>query len=288
MRRAIVAAAVLLAVLMATGCSGSVSGEVSSKTAQKPVPAATVKVGDQQVVTDTSGHFVIDKVKTGTAPVDVQAVGFGPHEASLDVQRGENTLNVVLEDGTVHVALKENAEARESIKKAKVTIGGKSVSAAQGARFTTTSVPVGEQTLVVTAPGHATVKKTITVVPGENNVKVALDLTPVETYMRYYLAYRFNRLQEAYRMLHPDVRKHYSYKKFVSDMKSQITLGIKIFGAHTLTKWHPSYAHTTYHDVVAIDRAYTYRDAYGTSTENYTQHFQQINGRWYIIWDWTE
>jgi hypothetical protein len=286
MRRAIVAAAVLLAVLTATGCSGSVSGEVSSKTAQKPVPAATVKVGDQQVVTDTSGHFVIDKVKTGTATVDVQAAGFGPHEASLDVQRGENTLNVVLEDGTVAGTLKENAEVREPIKQAKVTIGGKRVSESQGARFSATSVSVGEQMVVVRCPGHAVTKQLITVSPGTNNATITLDLTPEATYMRYYAAYRFKRFAEAYLMLHPDVRKHYSLKAFTKGMKIDQVLSLKLFGTKMLSKWRPSYMHVTYRHVAAIDRAYRYQDAWGTGTDNRTQHWVPAKGRWYIVFDW--
>ena len=39
-----------VALLVAAGCSGSVTGEVSSKSEQKPVPAATVAVGDQKAV----------------------------------------------------------------------------------------------------------------------------------------------------------------------------------------------------------------------------------------------
>lgn len=276
----------IFGLLTVAGCSGSVNGQISSKSAQKPVPAATVQVGDQKVVTDTSGRFTIGKVGAGGRAVTVTAGGFGPYTSRLTVQRGTNTLNVALLDGTVQGALKENAEVREPIAKAKVTIAGKPASVARGGRFTATGIPVGTQTVVVTAPGQPTYTKQVVIAPGANTVDAVLNLTPVETYMRYYLAYRFNRFHDAYLMLHPDVKKHYSYKKFVKDMKSQITLGIKIFGTHTMAKWHPAYAHKTYHGVVAIDRAYTYRDAYGTATENYTQHWQQVNGRWYIIFDW--
>ena len=49
------------------------------------------------------------------------AEGYGPFTQALDVQKGENTLNVTLEDGTVRILLKENAEVREPITKAKVS-----------------------------------------------------------------------------------------------------------------------------------------------------------------------
>jgi hypothetical protein len=277
-----------VAVLAAAGCSGSVSGQVSSKSAQKPVPTATVKVGDQTAATDTSGHFTIDKVDTGSQKVTVSARGFGPYAQSLNVQRGSNTLNVALEDGTVHGTLKENAVVVEPIAKAVVTIGGKSATMTNASHFAAEDVPVGTQQLVVVAPGHARYAQQITVVPGENPVTVRLRLTPVETYMRYYAAYRFNRMREAHRFVHPDVKRHEGYKAFVKSMKQGgLVIGIKLFGSRTLSKWHAAFAKKTYRHVVAIDRSVRYQDAYGTYSDNYTQHWQQISGRWYIIYDWT-
>ena len=279
----------MLALLLTAGCSGTVNGQISSKSAKQPVPSATVVVGDQKAVTDTSGHFTIDKVNTGAAAVAVQAEGFGPYQGSLEVQRGSNTLNVVLEDGTVKILLKENAEVREPIKKARVTVAGERVSGAQGARIETTSVPVGEQTIVVASPGHAKAKQIIAVVPGMNKTTITLDLTPEETYMRYYAAYRFERYRDAYSMMHPDVRKHYSYKAYVKSRKTVgPTLSMKMFGTKMLSSWRPSYAKKTYHHVAAIDRATRTQVAYfGTYTDNRTQHWVPITGRWYIVFDWT-
>lgn len=290
MRR--VAAVLLLScvVLLVAGCSGKVSGQISSKSAQKPVPAATVVVGDQKAVTDTSGRFIIDKVSTGAAAVTVQADGFGPYNGILDVQRGDNSLNVVLEDGTVQVLLKENAEVRELVKTATVTVAGDRVSGGQGAPFEATSVPVGEQEIVVASPGHAKVKKTITVAPGMNKATVTLDLTPEETYMRYYAAYRFGRYSDAYSMMHPDVHKHYSFKKYVKQEKGTTTLSIRLFGTKMLSKWRPAWAHKTYRHVAAIDRALRSNDndGWGAYTDNYTQHWVPVKGRWYILFDWRD
>jgi len=269
------------------GCSGSVSGRVSSKLAHTPVPGATVHVGDQSAVTDTSGHYTINKVSTGDATVKVTADGYGPDNGQLTVQRGANTLNITLRDGTVNGTLKENAEVREPITKAKVTIAGRPAAVAQGGHFTSTGVPVGTQTLVVTAPGHPTYAHQVMISPGINDVSAVLNLTPVETYMRYHMAYRFGRYRDAYSILHPDVREHYAYKKFVKNMKADITLGVKVLGVHGLAKWHAGFAHKTYHHVVAVDRAYRYQDAYGSWTDNSTHHWVQISGRWYLIWDWT-
>lgn len=275
-RRAIILS--MLSLLVIAGCSGAVSGQVSSKSGQQPVPNATVVMGDQQAVTDTGGNFTIDKVSTGAATVAVQAEGFGPYEGTLDVQRGDNTLNVVLEDGTVKVMLKENAEVREPIKKATVTLADERVSVKQGASFEAAGIPVGEQKLVVTSPGHAPSESTVTVSPGMNEATITLDLTPVETYTRYYQAYRFNRLHEAYRFVHDDVKKHDSYKQFAKEMgDGSDTLGIKFFDPKSMK---------TYEDIVAIDRATRYQYGLGSYTDNRTQHWQQIEGRWYIIYNW--
>ena len=278
----------MLGLLVTAGCSGAVSGQVSSKSGQQPVPNATVVVGDQTATADTDGRFTIDKVSTGAATVAVQAEGFGPYEGTLDVQGGDNTLNVVLEDGTVKILLKENAEVREPLKKATVTLAGERVSVKQGASFEAAGVPVGEQKLVVTSPGHARAESTVTVSPGMNEAAITLDLTPQETYMRYYAAYRFGRYRDSYSMMHPDVRKHYSYRAYAKDEKSGgPTLSMKMFGTKMLSSWRPSYAKKTYHHVAAIDRATRTQVAYyGTYTDNRTQHWVPIKGRWYIVFDW--
>jgi len=286
MRR--VAAVLLLTfvVLLAAGCSGKVTGQVSSKSAQKPVSAATVVVGDQKAVTDTSGNFTIDKVSTGAAGVAVQADGFGSYKDTLDVQRGSNSLNVVLEDGTVRGVLRENAAVTEPIKKTKVIVAGEKVKL-EGNRFVATGVPIGEQTITVTAPGHEPYKDAVEVVPGDNALKVSLNLTPTETYMRYYQAYRFNRMREAYRFLHDDVKKHDSFKHFTKDMGDGSDIaGIKLFDPRSMSKWRCSWAKKTYKHIVAIDRALRVQTGYGGYSDNLTQHWQQIAGRWYIIYDW--
>ena len=277
-----------VALLVASGCSGAVTGQVSSKSEQKPVPAATVTVGDQSVVSDASGRFTVKKVTTGSQKVTVNAEGYGPFTQSLEVKKGDNTLNVTLEDGTVRGVLTENAVVREPINKSTVTVAGEKAKVS-GRRFELTGVPVGTQTVLVISAGHQKYKKTVEVVPGDNDLTVQLNLTPLETYMRYYAAYRFNRLREAHRFVHPDVKKHESFKAFSKSMKQGgIVVGIKIFGSRTLAKWHPAYAKKTYSHIAAIDRSVRYQDAYGAYSDNYTQHWQQIDGRWYIIYDWRD
>ena len=283
---ACIGAAVVL--LAAAGCSGSVTGEVSSKTAQKPVPAATVKVGDQTVITDTSGRFSVEKVSTGSQRVAVNAEGYGPYTQSLEVQKGDNTLNVALEDGTVTGALRENAVIKKAVKDAQVTVAGKKA-VLEGAKFVLAGVPVGSQTLKVVAPGHETYAQEITVAPGQNEAEVELNLTAVETYARMYQAIQFRHYRDAYQVVHPDIRRRYSFNAYVKDDKASYpVLSMKVFGTKVLSKWKPSFLDKTYRHVVAIDRAVRWQDSWGSRTTNDTRHVVNIDGRWYLIYDWRD
>ena len=107
--------------------------------------------------------------------------------------------------------------------------------------------------------------------------------------MRYYTAYRFERWKQAHLFVHPDVKKHESFKTFVKDMQAGGTVtGFKIFGTRTMGKWDCSWAKKKYRHVVAIDRSVRYQGPYGDYSDNYTQHWQEIDGRWYIIYDWRD
>jgi hypothetical protein len=202
------------------------------------------------------------------------------------VKRGENTLTVVLESGAVDGIIKENAEVREPITDVSVMVAGKPAATLQGAHFTAVEVPVGTQTIVVTAPGHATYGQEVVVAPGANSVEIVLDLTPVETYRRYHAAYRFGRWREVHRFVHPDVKKHESYKAFVKSMTQGYAVNsLEVLGSRHLEEWHSTWMQKTYHDIVAIDRTVRFEDVHGICSHNHTQHWQQIEGRWFIIYD---
>jgi hypothetical protein len=245
-----------------------------------------VKVGDVFAITDATGHFTIDKVKTGTENVTVQAQGFGPYTASLKVNRGTNHLNVVLVDGHVSGTIRENAVVRETITNLRITVGGVHASIGSGGHFEATEVPVGQDTVLATSPGHEVYRRTLTVTPGDNSLVIALNLTPVETYTRLLLAFQFARYREAYRFVHPDVAKHYPFGKFEKDFSYATIVSFRIIGSRRQASWKPPYLPRTYRDIVVIDRTEVEQDQWGTYTDNYSQHWAQIGGRWYIFYDW--
>ena len=104
--------------------------------------------------------------------------------------------------------------------------------------------------------------------------------------MRYYAAYRFGRWREVHRFVHPDVKEHESYKAFVKGVKlGGVIRGFELLGSRHLEEWHSTWMQKTYHDIVAIDRTVRYEDVDGNCSENRTQHWQQIEGRWFIVYD---
>ena len=276
----------VLAAIVLPGCSGTVSGVVTSKFLKKPLADVTVTIGSLSTKTAADGHFSLAKVPTGKATMGIAKHGYGPLTLSIEVKKTTGPIDVALQDGVLRGRVTENAVGAQAIKKATVKASDSTTTIAADGTFQVLGVPIGVRTVEVVAPNHEPFTTTVNVAPGENDLAVALSLTPQETYMRYYLAYRFNRFRQAYRFLHPDVRKHYSYARFVKDMSGYVTVSIKFFDSRTLSKWTPAFAHKTYKDVVVIDRAYRYQDAWGTYTDNTSQHWQKIKGRWYLIWDW--
>jgi len=273
--------------LEAVDYRGSVTGTVSSRSTRRPIPAAEVVVGKRKAITDTRGSFTLEDIRTGAASVGVAAEGFAPYQGTLKVRLGGNTLKVVLEDGSVGGLLLENAEVCEPIIGAQVMIAGRAATTMQGAHFTLAEVPIGAQTVVVTAPGHATCTQEVALSPGANRVEVTLDLTPIETYTRYHAAYRFHRWREVHRFVHPDVKKHESYKAFVKGVRRDVAVSsFELLGSRPLEEWRSTWLQRPYKSVVAIDRVVRYVDAHGRRVDDYrTQHWQQLGGRWFVIYD---
>ena len=54
-----------------------------------------------------------------------------------------------------------------------------------------------------------------------------------------------------------------------------------------LGKWRPSYSDQTYYWVVVVERTLNVHTELGDCfVRQPNQHWQQIDGRWYIIFDW--
>lgn len=335
--RLVACIAVAVALLAAAGCSGSVTGGVSSKTAQKPVPAATVKVGDQTVITDTRGRFTIDKVSTGSQQVAVNAEGYGPYSQSLEVQKGDNTLNVSLEDGIVKGRLVENAASPKPIEKALVRLADQKVKLKGNPSFSFTGVPIGTPILTVKVSGHQTERYEVRVQAGVNRMTVSLNLLATVAAQRYEDLLRSGDYRAAYASLHSDAKRVVTLDEFkaataqagsVGDRyeKGRPDTGVQAFSPPTkratiggaaglasslpsislaaypasggvitnvdlenprmLAKWRSPTTGKTYPWVTKLDRTLTVRTDLGECFVSQAQHLVQIDGRWYIIFEW--
>jgi hypothetical protein len=64
-------------------------------------------------------------------------------------------------------------------------------------------------------------------------------------------------------------------------------VSMRILRNRRLPRWRASYLNKAYRNVWAIRRVVRYHDESGYFTEDpKTQHWHQVQGRWFIIFDW--
>jgi hypothetical protein len=190
--------------------------------------------------------------------------------------------------GVVHGTLTDNAVVKRAITDASVSIAG-IPSAVDGQTYTVEGVPLGQQMLVVSAPRHVTLRRTVEVLAGDNTVDVSLGITAAETYRRYFNAYNHWKYWTAYKMVHPDVRAHYAFARYRAVMyffTHPRYLSMRIVRTSTLATWRPEYLQKTYKDVKVIKSVRRYPWMGDIVTERGTGHWDKISGRWYSIFDW--
>lgn len=198
---------------------------------------------------------------------------------------------------TVRGTLTENATVTRTVTSAYVSVGGV-VATVTGQTYQATGVPLGSQPLVVTAPGHVKVEKTVELVAGDNVVDIIIDVKLKTMYMRYYQAYSHGHYSTAWRMMHPDVLDHlvvdgsrFTFKRYVRFIKSWATRWIScrylgIEETHRVWKTAAgSGLQARYSKVKCVE--YLHRLAYGgqTQRERGNCHWLKESGRWYLIFD---
>jgi carboxypeptidase family protein len=273
------------ACLVIAGCTGAVTGTVTSETTGEPVEGAKVVVGGLSCTTDAKGHFTLADVETGKGTVKVQCDGYTPASASVEVVRDGSMVDLVLQDGVVNGLVKEVAAEPKPVAKATVTIGDAETKTDSEGRFEFVGVPIGTHEVVVKAKDHEAYETDMDVVAGGNEATFKLSLTPTATYMRYYDAYRFGHYGRAWRYVHKDVKKRQEYSRYVKNLESSSVVSFKIEGERMLKKWKAPGIGKTYKNVAEIDRIIRWQGAYGTFTDNYSQHWVKVDGKWFIVFD---
>lgn len=161
--------------LIAPTGPGRVSGVVRAAVGSRPLAEAVVNVAEQSVRTGADGTYVLEKVGPGPVQVRVDAQGFNASEEVAQVPpEGAATLDFSLEPlgkgspATVRGLVRSRSGATI---KASVAVRGlkqKVVVTAEG-RFVV-SVPAGEYTFVISAPGHLSQSKKVTLADGEQAI----------------------------------------------------------------------------------------------------------------------
>lgn len=201
-----------------------------------------------------------------------------------------------LETAVVRGSITENAAVIESVAGASVTIAGVAA-VVQDQSYEVSGIPVGQQTLVVTAPGHPKLEKTVELVAGENVVDVVLDLTARTTYLRYFHAYSTGHLRTAWKMMHPDLldrldfrKKPFTFKRWAAFMTNRIHYRtVRIVKIRTHETWKPHFPRNGlrrgYADVKCVTTRFFWREDGRDLTQLCCSpsHWQQISGRWYVL-----
>ena len=188
----------------------------------------------------------------------------------------------------VHGVLTDNAVVKKAIRNATVTVAGMPATVS-GQSYTVADVPVGQQTIVVSAARHVKLTQLVVILAGDNTINVSLGLTAKETYLRYFNSYNHFRYWTAYKMVHPDVRAHYPFARYRDYMwffTHPPYLSTRVLQVRTLATWRPRYLHKTYRDVKAITSERPYKCMGEIITERGVGQWDEISGRWYRIFDW--
>lgn len=285
MRTRIVLALVACAALAAlTGCTGEARGVLVSLTGERPIAGATIQVGSQVATTDPSGRFSLQAVPVGANVATVTVQGFPPFQANLNVEgQSASEATITLKDSALKAAVVELAIEPTAIPSCTVFVGEATATVGPDGRFEVVGLPPGPIVVRVAAPSHEPTETTITLLPSSNEASIDLSLTPEQTYLRYFEAYKFGRIVLAYKYVHPDIRKKQSLRVFTKDMQSTTAVSLVFGKTRTLAKWKSSLSKKSYSNVAEIDRTYTGEYLGTRFTDNASQHWVKVAGIWFLI-----
>lgn len=169
--------------------TGTVSGTVTNLDSGNPIANVVLEFKPDipgsptgiKAATDNAGQYTVRGVPTGATVATATAQGFLTATKQLVVAQGETT-NPALNFELVATTSKANVSGRvtdlitrDPIQGASVTIGGvgPATTDANG-RFTLVEVPVGDQTIEVTATGYDPYSDTVTITPGMAGLQIQL------------------------------------------------------------------------------------------------------------------
>lgn len=278
--------------VLVVGCTGTASGRLTSLTMKTPIAGAAIQSDAGTATTDATGAFTIGGARLGALPVTVTVPGFPPFRASINAANSDSAKasEIVLQDAALTGRLTERAAEPKVVASATVQVAGRPATLSPDGTFTLAGLPAGATSITVQAPGHEATEVAPVLRPGSNDATVAVSLTPVETYARFFAAIQFHRLPAAYSYFHPDERRRIPFSHFTKGESGFEQQSIKFGEVKMLAAWVSPVTKKRYQNVASIDRTIVsqvsdpkYSDFGRVYTENYTQCWAKSDGIWYIL-----
>lgn len=144
-----------------------VEGTVWDGNTNRPIPGASVTVGQTTRTCDANGHYVIDDVAAGVQTMQASAQGYAPGAAILSILAEQATVQDFIlyppgTTGTVQGTVTDVVSG-VAMDPDQVSVGSVQVATDQDGKYKLAAVPSGTQVLVSTAPGYNTWQQTIDV-----------------------------------------------------------------------------------------------------------------------------
>ena len=165
-----------------TDPTATVSGMVSA-VAGTPIQGATVKVGSATTTTGADGAFELADLPVGNATIITTAAGFDAHSESVVLAEGGNTHDVVLTPTqTATVSGVVTAQSGAVVEGATVKVGNATTTTGADGSFELQNLPVGNATMITTAPRYDPRTQPVNLSAGANAHDVVLTPQTLFTY----------------------------------------------------------------------------------------------------------
>ena len=160
-----------------SGTTTSLTGTVTDSATAAAISGATVKLGDTETTTDSSGNYTLSGLSAGTYTLTVSKTGYTTYQASITIVEGTNTQNITLtaetsQTGTLTGTVKSGDAEVESVLVSLQNIGTYTT-AADGV-YTFAQVTYGTYTITATKTGYNNYSASVTINAATNTHNISL------------------------------------------------------------------------------------------------------------------
>src|SRR5688572_7874298 len=181
----------LAASILASACGGSEpSGPTATATLSGVVSAATgpviagasVKIGSATATTGADGRFAFQNLPVGSVTIVTTAPGFDARTDNVSLAAGTNAHDVLLTPTpTATLTGVVSATTGAVIAGASVKIGSTTATSGADGSFQLENLPVGNATIVTSAPGFDPRTEGVSLTAGANARDIVLTAIPIAT-----------------------------------------------------------------------------------------------------------